>query len=72
MIGEYLSAAPWGVLADVKGPRYLCASAAALFGVGYALMAGADRDALRDGASNAAAGLMTGYFLLVGMGVAAR
>ena len=73
MVGEYFSAAPWGALADHRGPRPLCLAAAVLFGLGYALMASADRDALRLGtATPGAAALMTGYFLLVGAGVAAR
>lgn len=72
MLGEYVAAAPWGLLADAKGPRYLCASAAVLFGAGYALMASVDREALRVGASSGAGVLVTAYFLLVGTGVAAR
>ncbi|CEH15531.1 TRANSPORTER MCH1-RELATED [Ceraceosorus bombacis] len=90
VLGEYITAGPWGALADARGPRPLCISAALLFGAGYALMAGADAEALRarmnatEGAAilqsalardetkaAQAAGLMMGYFLLVGAGVAA-
>ncbi|PWN43488.1 MFS general substrate transporter [Ceraceosorus guamensis] len=90
VLGEYITAGPWGALADARGPRPLCISAALLFGAGYALMAGADAEALRarmnategaailqsalaidDTKAAQAAGLMMGYFLLVGAGVAA-
>lgn len=46
VLGEYLTAAIWGVLADKYGSRLLSGSAAFLFLVGYQLMSHADVIAL--------------------------
>lgn len=46
VLGEYLTAAIWGALADAKGPRLLSGAAAIMFFVGYQCMAYADVVAL--------------------------
>ncbi|KDN52397.1 MFS general substrate transporter [Tilletiaria anomala UBC 951] len=47
VMGEYITAAFWGALADAFGPRPLSAAAAVLFGVGYSLMAHGDATAVK-------------------------
>lgn len=46
VLGEYLSAAPWGTLGDAYGPRVLSIAAGVVFFVGYQLMAHADSVAI--------------------------
>ena len=47
VLGEYISAAFWGALADSYGPRPLSFAAAICFGAGYSLMAHGDARAIR-------------------------
>lgn len=83
VLGEYISAAFWGSLADRFGPNLLCVSAAVLFGSGYLLMSHADSTAIKMLESGQDLGIlqswhspsgfvaMSAYFVLVGAGVAA-
>lgn len=84
VLGEYLTAAIWGVLADRYGPRLLSASASVLFLVGYQLMSRADTIALHvtplfpPGSAGEHRPMATGSFIVtlaaftgIGSGVAA-
>lgn len=83
VLGEYLSAAPWGMLGDAYGPRVLSMSAGVIFLVAYQLMAHADglaitsnREALSHGQDPRVLGkanfvVTVASFVAVGSGVAA-
>ncbi|PWN29727.1 MFS general substrate transporter [Jaminaea rosea] len=81
VLGEYLTAAIWGALADAKGPRLLSGAAAIMFFVGYQCMAYADvvaLDAQRQAIGGPEPKMAKGSFLVtliaftaIGSGVAA-
>ncbi|CAO1615828.1 unnamed protein product [Sympodiomycopsis kandeliae] len=80
VLGEYLSAAPWGALGDHYGPRILSLSAGIIFLVGYQLMSHAENIAsIERHASNSTEPYLNRWsftvtvisFVLVGSGVAA-
>lgn len=48
VLGEYISAAFWGVIGDAYGPRVLSFASAILFCVGYQIMARVDLGASVD------------------------